>query len=123
MRKRQERESKVFSTILILLVSIIAGLLIFSNWKIAKKRKELTAKIKNLKATIEVLEERNKKLKEGISKTEKESFWEAKIREQGYQKPGETVVVIKKESQGQESEVASKNLWGKFLEEIKGILK
>ena len=123
MRKRQERESKVFSTILILLVSIIAGLLIFSNWKIAKKRKELTAKIENLKATIEALEERNKKLKEGISKTEKESFWEAKIREQGYQKPGETVVVIKKESQGQESEVASKNLWGKFLEEIKGILK
>jgi len=123
MRKRQERESKVFSTILILLVSIIAGLLIFSNWKIVKKRKELTAKIKNLKATIEALEERNKKLKEGISKTEKESFWEAKIREQGYQKPGETVVVIKKESQGQESEVASKNLWGKFLEEIKGILK
>ena len=123
MRKRQERESKVFSTILILLVSIIAGLLIFSNWKIAKKRKELTAKIENLKATIEVLEERNKKLKEGISKTEKESFWEAKIREQGYQKPGETVVVIKKESQSQESEVASKNLWGKFLEEIKGILK
>ena len=123
MRKRQERESKVFSTILILLVSIIAGLLIFSNWKMAKKRKELTAKIENLKATIEALEERNKKLKEGISKTEKESFWEAKIREQGYQKPGETVVVIKKESQGQESEVASKNLWGKFLEEIKGILK
>ena len=54
---------------------------------------------------------------------EEESFWEAKIREQGYQKSGETAVVIKKEQESEKNQPIPKNIWEKFLAEIGRILK
>jgi len=118
-RRKEKSEARIFSGILILSILIIVGFLIFSNWKTAQRRKELLAKIEVLRKEVEVLEEKNRQLKKGIDETGKESFWEAKVREQGYQKPGETAVVIKKEEKSEEGKAAPKSRWEKFLAEIK----
>lgn len=120
-RKKKEKEARIFSVILGLSIVIITGFLIISNWKIAKKRQELLLKIESLKKQIETIQQRNEQLKNGISESEKQSYWEAKIREQGYQKPGETSVVIKKEEPAEQGQEAPKNIWERFLQEIKGI--
>ena len=125
MRKRvkEKRETKIFLTIIVFSIFIITGLFIFSNWKVAQRRKELLKQIEALGDEIEMLEQKNQQLKQGIDQAEKESFWETKIREQGYQKPGETAVVIKKEEEAPETQLAPKNIWDKFLAEIGKILK
>jgi len=122
-KKIEEKDTKIISIVLIISILIISGLLIFSNWKIAQKRRELSKQIESLRKEIEELEKKNQQLQNGIGETEKQGFWEAKVREQGYQKPGEEAVVIKKEEKPAEEKPAPKNIWEKFLAEISGILK
>jgi cell division protein FtsB len=122
-RRKEQREVKIYNLVLMVSTFIIAGFLIFSNWRMAEKRKELLQEAEALKEEIEMLEIRNQGLEAGISASEKSDYWEAKIREQGYKKPGETAVVIKKEQAAKESETAPKNIWEKFLAEVKGIIE
>lgn len=121
--KKQQRESKVFSIILLCTVFIITGLLIFSNWKIGQKKKTLFFKIQSLKQEIEFLENRNEELRNGIFQSQTNDYWEEKVREQGYKKPGETAIVIKKDTnEGITSDSTdSKNIWNKLLTGIKEI--
>lgn len=121
-KRKEERETKIFSVILVVSVLIIAGLLIFSNWKMAQKRKELLTKIEDLKREIEILDTRNQQLKKGVFEIEEESFLEPKIREQGYKKPGETAVVIKEEQKPEEIQVPPQSIWEKFLAQMKGLI-
>jgi len=120
-RSRQSIETKIFNGLLIISCLIIAGFLIFSNIKISQKRKILETRIDSLKQEIENLEQRNEELKGGMSETQDNAYWEEKIREYGYQKPGETAVVIKKDQESNQATTAPKNIWEKFLTEIKGI--
>jgi len=69
--------------------------LIYLNFSLFKKGKEVRKKAKFLKAEIEKAEKEKEKLKEKLSETEKESFWEEKAREQGYIKEGEEPFIIK----------------------------
>ncbi|KPJ56981.1 hypothetical protein AMJ49_02985 [Parcubacteria bacterium DG_74_2] len=93
-RKIQKGQDVVFSILIITLFLLLVAFFVFSNWKISKKRQNLTKEIESLKQEITILEEKNESLKAGISQSEKEDFWEEKVREQGYQKPGEKQVVI-----------------------------
>ena len=75
-------------------------------------------KIDYLKQEIEDLEEKNNQLKAGSGQTGSDTYWEERIREQGYKKPGEeSVVVLPPEEGGGEIE-EEKNIWQRFLEKI-----
>jgi len=119
--QRKDKEAKIFSTILVLFMLIIAGFLFFSNYKISAKRKQLLLRIENLKQEINELEGRNQELKQGISESQDHDYLEARIRGQGYKKPGETVVVVTKEEKaaGQEIDIENFGFWDKLLAQIK----
>lgn len=94
IKKRQEKED-VFSPILIAFFLIaITIFLVFSNIKINQTRREMAEKVDRLKEKVELMEERNRQLKEGIFETGSDVYWEAKLYEQGYKKPGEEAIVI-----------------------------
>lgn len=96
--KRMERkgsgEEFFFKFIFSILIALLIGFLIISDFKISKRREELNEKLASLKKESEALEEKNKTLESRISQTGKESYWEQKIREQGYVRSGENPVVI-----------------------------
>lgn len=81
-------------------------------------------KISDLKKDIVLLEERNNQLKMGIAQTESDAYWEEKLREQGYKKPGEEAIVVipptdnnNSDSQNSSSILESlKGFWQSFLE-------
>lgn len=111
-RIRKDPHQTIFFSILIgSLLVLVIGFLIFSNLKISQRRAELTTKIEDLKKEIQILEKKNQELRAGITKTRSESYWEERIREQGYKKPGEEQVIV---LPGEESGVKKKeesNFW------------
>jgi cell division protein FtsB len=119
-RFRKNSLQTIFFSILIggLLVSAI-GFLIFSNLKISQRRTELTTRIEDLKKEIQILEKKNQELRAGIIQTENESYWEEKIREQGYKKAGEEQVVVLPPEEGEEGETGGQeSLWQRILEKL-----
>ena len=118
--KKNPYQTLFFSIFLGLLFSVMVGFLVFSNWKITQRRAELTTKIEALKKEIQILEEKNQQLRAGILQIEKESYWEEKIRQEGYKKPGEEQVVVLPPEE-KELKEEEKNLWNpqNWLEWIK----
>ncbi len=80
-------------------------------------------RIQLLKQDIESLNFKKQNLEQGILESEDEGYLEARMRGLGYQKPGETVVVIKKDQQAGPEEIGSQNLWQKFMGEVKNFLE
>lgn len=76
--------------------------------------------IDELKREAQALQEKNDKLKAGISQTESDTYWEEKMREQGYQKPGEeNVVVLPPENQiATTTATTEQNVLQKFWQKI-----
>jgi len=98
---------------------LVVGFLVISNFNINQRRGELIGQIEDLSKEIQILEERNKNLKAGIVQTETDVYWEEKLREQGYKKPGEEqVVVLPPENDKATSSAEEKNIFEKFLEKI-----
>lgn len=97
---------------------IIAGFLVTSNLKINKKRNELLAQINYLEKEIQILEEKNQKLKAGILEQETESYLEKTAKERlGLKKPGEEVVTVLPSEESEEGEAKKeKSFWGRLLE-------
>lgn len=112
-RKRNPKEEIIFQILFSILTSILIGFLIFSNLKIGQKRAKLAKEIESLKKEIQILEEKKQKLEAGISESEKESYWEEKVREQGYVREGENPVVIlpPKEEKIEKEGKEEKNFW------------
>jgi len=116
-KRNKKRKKKSFKSILFYVFFGIACLLIASflfvtNWNIHEKRNELTEKIKTLKGEVEVLEKRNKDLKESAVYVETEDYLEEVAREQlDMKKPGEEVVVIQKEEEKKKEEEKEKESW------------
>jgi cell division protein FtsB len=80
-----------------------------------QKRAELLLRLEKLKKEVQTLEERNAQLKVGVSQVTQDEYWEEKIREQGYKKPGEEVVVVKPEVKEEEKEEKEQSFWDKLL--------
>jgi len=117
--KRGTYQTVIFSTLLGILTLGVIGFLIISAWKINQRRAELTARIEDLKKEIQILEEKNAKLRAGILETTKESYWEGRAAEQGYVREGTQQVVVLPPEKSQEAEVTEqKNLWQKILEKF-----
>jgi len=123
-KSKEGRKEEIISQILFFIFTLfLIGFLIFSNIKINQKRGELSGKIESLQKEIQSLEEKKQKLEAGISQTQKESYWEEKIREQGYIKEGENPVVVlppqKAENEG--VEIQEESLSNTFFEKIKDL--
>ena len=119
-RFRNDSHQTIFFPILIgFLLVLVIGFLIFSNLKINQRRTELITKIEDFKKEIQILEEKNQELQAGITQTENESYWEERIREQGYKKPGEEQVVVLPPAEGKEGKTGGQeSLWQRILEKI-----
>ncbi len=105
-----------FSVLIGFLLFSIISFLIFSSFRIIKKRSELSSKIENLNEQIQSLKQKKEQLEAGIFQAEGEDYWEEKAREQGYKKPGEQQIVVLLPEEGEIKEKQGKNLWQKFLE-------
>lgn len=98
---------------------ILLAFLIFTNIKIGQRREELKTKLDALNKELSALEEQKQKLEQGINQSQSDYYWENKVREQGYKKPGEeTVVVQPPEGQKTDASQEPKSFWKKLLEKI-----
>jgi|GEM_PF-818889 len=122
--KKDSYQAVFFSIFLAFLALGVIGFLVFSNWKISQKRAELQQKIETLKREIQILEEKNQQLRAEIAQTKKESFWEGKIREQGFIRKGEEAVVVKPllEEAREETRVETRSFEEKLVDKIKNLL-
>jgi len=117
--KKGSRKNILSPILIIITILAVIGFLTFSNLKISQRRAELRSQIESVKKEIQLLEKKNSELRAGITKTESESYWEEKIREQGYKKLGEEQVVVLPPEESKEKETKTeKSFWQKFLEEI-----
>jgi cell division protein FtsB len=97
-RKFRKRPSSIFPLFLGLTLLLLLGFLAVSNWKINKKRSELNSGLEIFSKKIKNLESINQSLAEKLSAIPEESYLEKVAREKfNLRKPGEQVVVIKKE--------------------------
>ena len=119
LKKNSSFQSALFAVIVVIFLIGTVGFLVISNWRINQKRADLTNQIKELEKEIQEFEAKNQELKAGIIETGDETYWEGKLREQGYKKPGEeAVVVLPAEENNTTSTEKGKSLWENFLEKI-----
>jgi cell division protein FtsB len=124
--KVRNKEERFFQVVLFLLTLFLIGYLSISNYRINKKRAEIAEEVNILMGQVRVLEDKKEVLETGISETEKDSYWEEKVREQGYIKEGEHSVVVIPPSeteieQGEQENSFSQKIWQKiksFFENI-----
>lgn len=109
--KKSSYQTIFFSILIGSLLVLVIGFLIFSNLKISQRRADLTARIGDLKKEIQILEKKNQELRAGITQTESESYWEGRIREQGYKKPGEEQVVVLLGEEGEVKKEEESSFW------------
>ena len=79
---------------------LLLGLILFflvSNIRIFEKRTQIRKEIKWITTEIEEIKKENEKLKQEIERTKGEGFWEAQLRERGYKKQNEEVIIINPE--------------------------
>ena len=116
-----KKEDLIFQAIFALLFIFFIGYLAVSNYRIIKKRGELSERIKSLTEEIQTLEFEKQRLEAGISETQKDVYWEERVREQGYVKEGEQqVVVLGSENIQKEETVSEKSFIQKVLEVVRG---
>lgn len=121
-RKKQKKsrlnEDLIFQVITIFLAVFFIWYLAVSNYRIVKKRAELTERIEGLIGEVQMLEQEKQRLEAGISQTQKDVYWEERIREQGYVKEGENQVVVLKPEEAEKQETDSEQSFSKELFEI-----
>ena len=120
--KKREKGGSFQNIFFSLLIGVLflgaIGFLVVSSLNINQKRLEKTEMIEELKEEIRLLEEKNENLKAGIIDTESDVYWEEKMRERGYKKPGEEAVVVLPPEEMKEEQASEKSLWQKFLDKI-----
>lgn len=117
-KKREFLQGIFFSSLIGIFLLGAIGFLVVSSLNINQKRSEMVERIGELKEEIMLLEENNDKLRAGIIQAESDVYWEEKIRERGYKKPGEEAVVVLPPEEMKEEQVPEKSLWQKFLDKI-----
>ncbi|MCD6148887.1 septum formation initiator family protein [bacterium] len=119
-RNEPPRPAYVFLTLIFI---FLFGYLVFSNWNIYKKRNKFNRGLKLLEEKLEKAEKRNQELKKAIAAVSDKSYIEKVAREKfGLKKPGEKVVVIKREEielPPKEEETKSQSFFGRCFESFK----
>jgi len=120
IKRGEEKQGTFFLVFIGILFLGVISFLIISNVRISQKRSDLLDKIGELNQEIEVLETKKQELQANIDQTQSETYWEGKLREQGYKKPGEeAVVVLPSEGQIEEILEGEKGLWQKIVDFFK----
>ncbi|MDO8639794.1 MAG: septum formation initiator family protein [bacterium] len=118
-KKKVGGQPKLFLALIGCLTIILVVFLIFANVRISQRRAELKDRVDSLNKELTALIEQKKKLEEGINQSQSDFYWENKVREQGYKKPGEeTIVVLPAEEQKIVADEELKSFWRKLLEKI-----
>jgi len=124
IKKRDSREERISQILFPIFTLALIGLLLMSNLKINQKRTKLQEEIESLKKELEISEEKKQKLETGLSQTEKESYWEEKIRQEGYVREGENpVVILPSKENPKEKVVENQKLSEKFLGPVRNLFK
>ena len=124
IKKRDSREERISQILFPIFTLALIGLLLMSNLKINQKRTKLQEEIESLKKELEISEEKKQKLETGLSQTEKESYWEEKIRQEGYVSEGENpVVILPSKENPKEKVVENQKLSEKFLGPVRNLFK
>lgn len=118
-----KKEKNYFNFPIFFLSVFVILFLLISNIKIEKKKSELLRQSNELKEKLQGLEERKKKIEEGILRAQTREFWEEKAREEGYVKEGEEVIVIKETIQKSEEEKKNEGFFEKIYQGFKKFLK
>ena len=93
--KREEKQSVTFSIFLGLLLAIVVGFLVISNFRINQKRVELNEQRDYLQRQLMILESERSRLQAQISQSVGEDYLETEARERfNLKKPGEEVVAV-----------------------------
>lgn len=77
------------------MVLLIVLFLAFANVKAFLQNKKIKQQLEDSMKKLEMLKTQKERLEKELEKGKKESFWEEKAREQGYQKEGEEPMIIK----------------------------
>jgi len=93
MRRLRRKRERNFGLILVGLLVLI--FLAFTNLKAFFQNKKLKKEVDESLKKLEMLKIQKERLEKELEKGKKESFWEEKAREQGYQKEGEEPMIIK----------------------------
>ncbi len=96
-KKFKKRPSKISAIFFSLILLIMIGFLVSSNWRLREKRLGFNSQLEILNKKIQNLEKINQGLKEKISALAEENYLEKVARETfNLKKSGEKVVVIKR---------------------------
>ena len=121
-KKRRNAKSIFFLIFFGVLLLVGIGFLSWTNIKIKQRREKLLSRIESIKKEIQMLEEKNKDLKEQVSQSGTPEYLEKVAREQfGLKAPGEEVVIISKENEEKE-EVKAEEEQG-WWQKIKNFFK
>lgn len=93
-RKQGKWQNVVSPVLLGIFLAAAVWFLVSSNLQMNQKRAGLVSRVEELKKEIEILSERNKQLKAGITRTEDDDYWKGRLYEQGYVEPGEQAIVV-----------------------------
>lgn len=104
--------NKIFLKIAGVLFLIAAAVLIFADFKLNQKKKELLGQIASYKSQIEAIEKRNMELKEGVARADDPNYIEKVAREElDMQKEGEKVVAFVMPEKKPVEEKPQQNFW------------
>lgn len=118
MRNKKHKEHFPL-IILILIIIVFIGFFVVTNWRIAKRRAELRDRVTLLQQEVQILEEKNKELKDRKEDTESDDFIEKVAREQlELKKPGEEVIVIQKEEPREKAIEEEEESWWDWIKSI-----
>ena len=128
-KKGVSREDLIFQIFFVVFVFLLVGILVYSNYKMNKKRTEMTNQIESLQSQINTLEQKKSQLESNISDTQDPAYWEDKIRNQGYVKEGENQVVVldsgnqNDQTNTSQSSTSSQGIWQEIQSAISGIFR
>jgi len=129
-KKRKKEKSafqKIAEKVKVLLWIVLIGFLVYTNVNIFLEIEKGGKDLKKLEATTESLNKEKEKLDFELGNTNSEAYLEKVAREElGLQKPGEQVIVIKKEGEEVKSEEEKsnfqffKNVWEQIKKKLPG---
>ena len=115
IRKEGKFQSIFIQFLIGILFLAVVVFFINSNFRLIQKRGDMNNQISDLEDEIALLQDAKDRFEQGLMDTEEAAYWEERLREQGYKKPGEeTVVVLPSEESNAEEEVETKSFWDRL---------